>query len=173
MANIASQGDRKRLGGRSVASSAVRHRPGNPEIGSLIGHPRQLSEDAPRVGEGLINVPQRTGATDPRKMEIGRRLALRYVSGAIDADEEERHAPRMMALQGAQPVADRFKADAEQVTEQFDVVTTPLRLVEENGVRQNQRSGEIVRKPDAGEAARFVAGEFCLVDDRTYRRVQF
>src|SRR5207237_5268576 len=116
MANIASQGDRKRLGGRSVASSAVRHRPGNPEIGSLIGHPRQLRQDTPRVGEGLINVPQRTGSADPRKMEIGRGLALRYVSGAIDTDEEERHAQRIMALQGAQPVTDRFKSHVVAVT---------------------------------------------------------
>jgi hypothetical protein len=50
-------------------------------------------------------------------MEIGRRLALRYVAGAVDADEEERHAPCVMSLQSAQPVTDRFKADAEPVTE--------------------------------------------------------
>src|SRR5258705_11059771 len=135
MANIASERDRKRLGGRAVAPSAVRHGPGNPEIGPFIGHPRQLRQDTPRIGEGFINVPQRTGATDPRKMEIGSRLALRYVSGAIDADEEERHAPRIVALQGAQPMAYRLKANAEPVTEQFDVVTALLRLVEENGVR--------------------------------------
>ena len=78
-----------------------------------------------------------------------------------------------MALQGAKPVTDRFKADAEPVTEQFDVVTAPFRLRQENGVRQNQCTGEIVRKPDAGEAARFVAGELRLVDDGTYRLVQF
>ena len=106
-------------------------------------------------------------------MEIGRRLAFRYVSGAIDADEEERHAPRIVALQGAQPVTDRFEAHAEPVTEQFDVVAAPLRFRQEDGVRQNQRTGKIVCEPDAGEAARFVAGELCLADDRTYRLVQF
>src|SRR5438445_4605884 len=121
MANIEPQANRKRLCGRAVAASAMRHRPGNPQIGSLIGDSRQLRQDTPGAGEGLINVPQRTGPADPRKMEIGRRLALRYVSGAIDTDEEERHAPRIMALQGAEPVTDRFKAHAEPGTEQFDV----------------------------------------------------
>ena len=109
------------------------------------------------MSEGLVHIPQRTGSAGAGKMEIRRRLALRNIAGAVDADEEERHASRVVTLQGAQAVANRLKTHAKPMPEQFDIVTAPFGFREEDRIRQDQRTGKIVRKSDACEAAGFLA----------------
>src|SRR4030088_1459104 len=82
--NVAAKRDRKGFGWRPVSAPAVRNGSGDPQVGLLIGHPRQLHQDFSRISKSLINIPEWTGPPDGGKMEICRRLALRYVSGAID-----------------------------------------------------------------------------------------
>lgn len=104
-----------------VAACLVRDRARDPKISSLIRHSRDLRQDASRIGEGFIDVPQRTGPADAGEMEIRRRQALRDVAGTVDPDEEERHAVCGRPPQGAEAMANGFEPNAKLLAEQFDM----------------------------------------------------
>src|SRR5690606_22643863 len=83
----------------------------------------------------------------------------RDIACPIDANEEERHATRLGALQRAEPMADRLEADPEIAAEQIDVVAQALRPLEKRCIRQNQRTGKIVRQTDVSKRACLLLGE--------------
>ena len=124
-----------------------------------------MRQDALRLREGFIDIPQRAGAADAREVKVGRRLALGNIAGAVDADEEERHAARAGFLQGAETVARGFETDAELLAQHIDVVAAGLGPVAKGGIRQKQRAGEIIGKADAGETARGFVRQRPLRDD--------
>lgn len=97
--------------------------PRDPEVSALIRHSRDLRENAPRIGERLVDVPQRTRAPDPGEMKIRRRLTFRDVACTIDPDEEEWNAACGWPLQGAEAMADGFEPNAEFLAKQFDVMS--------------------------------------------------
>ena len=99
-------------------------------------------------------------------MEVRCRLPFGDISGAIDANKEERNTARIGPLQRAKPMADRFKADTEAISQQFDIVTPAFSLTQEDRVRQNHCAGEIVGETDASQPPRLVVGETGLIDDR-------
>uniref|UniRef100_UPI00311E46C1 hypothetical protein n=1 Tax=Thauera sp. SDU_THAU2 TaxID=3136633 RepID=UPI00311E46C1 len=98
-------------------------------------------------------------------MEIGRRLALGNVAGAIHPHEEERHAARIRPLQRRQAVADGLEADAEAPAEAVDVVAQLLRRGQEAAVGQHQCAGEVVGQADARQHPGLVAAERRLGGD--------
>src|SRR5262245_52329656 len=96
-------------------------------------------------------------------MKIRRRLALAHVAGPVHAYEEERHAARVAALEGAQAMADGLEPHAEPPRELIDIVMPTLRRRQEWSVGQNQGAGEVVGEPDASEATRLRMGKGRLV----------
>ena len=69
-----------------------------------------------------MDVPQGTGAAEPREAETGGAVALGDVARIVGAHEIDRQAAFAGPLQGAQPVADLFEADAEGLGQPLDVV---------------------------------------------------
>ncbi len=67
MADVAAQRHRETLARCAIAAAAVGHGARDPEIRSLVRHPRQLGEDPTGTGERFIDIPQRAGAADPRR----------------------------------------------------------------------------------------------------------
>ena len=92
-------------------------------------------------------------------MEIGGRVALGHVAGAVHADEEERQARRAAACQRTQAMADRSNPTPNWWPQQLDVIAAGLGRTQEAHVRHHQRAGEIIGQADAREPARFRVGE--------------
>ncbi|MPL99021.1 hypothetical protein SDC9_45234 [bioreactor metagenome] len=157
MGEVAAKRHGKALDGRAIAARAVAHRASHPQVAPPVGHLRHLRQDLAGARERLVDVPQRAGAADPREMEIGRRLPFRDIAGAVDPDEEERHAAGLRPLQCREPVAGGLEADAEAARQQLDVIALGLGRLDEGAIGQDQRAGEVIRQADAQQAARLVA----------------
>ena len=69
-------------------------------------------------------------------------------------------------------MTDRLKADAEFVSQQFNVVATRLGRREETPVGHDQRAGEIIGEPDARQPAGLLAGKAGAIDQRAQFAVE-
>src|SRR5690606_7686330 len=104
----------------------------------------KLAQEAPGRLEGLVDVPQGTGAAETRELEPRGRVALGDRARLIDADEEEGNALHPRPLQGGQPVRYLFDRGAEAVGEAFEIVPGFLRCRQERAVGQERGTREIV-----------------------------
>jgi hypothetical protein len=79
---------------RPERSAGFLHVACEAEVAHAVGRLGQLAQEAARRLEGLVDVPERTGAAEARELEPGGRVALGDRAGLIDADEEEGDALR-------------------------------------------------------------------------------
>mmetsp|Transcript_11615 Transcript_11615/g.21555 ORF Transcript_11615/g.21555 Transcript_11615/m.21555 type:complete len:197 (+) Transcript_11615:401-991(+) len=160
MREIAAQANGKELALSPKATAAVPlDGAGDAEEAAAIGHLGDLGQDAAGLGEGLMYVPQRAGATVAGEMEARGTLALGDIARLVDSHEVERYAASPIALQRGQSVADGLEADVEALLQQLHVIAAAARGVEEGPVGQQHRTSEVVGQALAGQRARCIIGE--------------
>ena len=96
-----------------VGAGALDDAATDAQVAGPIGHLCDLHEYPARAAEGLVDVPQRAGAPEARKLEPRVAVTLGDVAGLIDAHEIERYATLAGALQITEPVADLLEAGAK------------------------------------------------------------
>src|ERR1700730_17219380 len=155
---IAAQADSEGFAKRSVAAVAPGDCPGDPQVAAAVGHLGQLGLDLAGMHEGLVDIPERTGAADPGEVETGSRLTLGDIARPVNPHEDERHAARPGALQCTEAVRDGLVADVEPSLQERDVVAEGLRAIQECLVRQDQGTSKVTGEADPAEHSSVVAG---------------
>ena len=108
------------------------------------------------MGEGTVDIPERTGTAELRELEFGGAAALENIARDIGFGKVKRDARQIRALQCAEAVGDLFETGAEAALQALDVVARGHGRCMESAVGHQQRAGEIIGERDAGEAARIL-----------------
>ena len=154
MRDLAADADRVLAVRAQVVAGTLDDAAADAEIANAVRHLGQLYQDASRLAERLVHVPQRAGAAEARELEAGRAVALGDVAGRVDAHEVERHAARAGALQRAEAMRDLLEAGVPAVLQLLDVVPQFHRRAGEAPIRHRERAGRVVDHRDAGDVAR-------------------
>src|SRR5690606_17965332 len=92
VAHLAAEPDRIAPDGRVEGPSGLRDVAREAQVPHAVGRLGKLAQEAPGRLEGLVDVPQGTGAAETRELEPRGRVALGDRARLIDADEEEGNA---------------------------------------------------------------------------------
>ncbi len=164
MAQLAAQADGEQLALGEEGAAAALDGTGHAEEACAVGQFSHLRDDAARAGEGIVHMPQRAAAALAGKVKGGGALVLGDVAGLVHPHKVEGHAARAAALQGAQAVADRFKADLEALLQGLDVIAALARMAQKLAIGHQQGAGEIVGQALARERARLLIGQAAALD---------
>ena len=77
-------------------------------------------------------------------MKPPRAETLGHIAGAVHSDEEEGDAACIRFLKRGEAVGDLFKACAEPMAEQLNVIFRCFAFTEEARIRHQQRGGEVI-----------------------------
>ena len=152
--DLAAQPDGEGLARLTVPGRPALDGAGHPHVVAPVRHLGDLHQNLARVGERLVDVPQRAGAARGREVKTGGGLALRHVTGPVHPDEGERHAAHRRALQRREAVADGLVAHLVEGRKAFDVVAELLAHLVELPVGQHGGGGEVAGQAQPGQPAR-------------------
>ncbi len=96
----------------------------------------------------MVQIPDRAGAAETRKMQAVRAEALGDIAGRVEPDHEKRHAAGTRPLQRRQAMADLLEARAKTSGKHAEIVTESLGRIGECLVRQQHGAREIIDEPD-------------------------
>ena len=165
MADFAAQADRKARLRLRVRRHRTAHHLRDREISVAVGQFDHLFEQAVRRVEGRMHVPQRAGAAEFRERKRAGGESFGDVAGIVDAQQEERHAPRVRPLQRGQAMAHLFEAGVEALRQHVDVVVQRLGRAVERLIGHHDSGGEIIRQRNAVEPPRRIVEGTGSVDD--------
>ena len=154
MGDFTADADRVLAVGAQEVARALDDAAPHAQVAHAVRHLRDLHQDAARMTEGFVHVPQRARAAETRELEARRAVPLGDVAGLVHAHEIERHAARAGTLQRAQAMRHLLEARVVAVLQLLDVVTQFHGGRRKAPIRHDERTGRVVEETDAGNVAR-------------------
>ena len=151
MAGLAAEANGEELIGVAETALVVADGASDPEVVATVGHLSELADDDLRLGERLVDAPERAGAARVGEVHASCGLALGHIAGAVDANEGKGDSSLIGALQGGEAGGDRFIAHAEDLAEVLDVVAGCLSLGMHEAVGQESGGREVTGDATLGK----------------------